>query len=180
VTTKNYAQAASLYFGENTFAGESLAQKLLRWTTRHLELAGFSLASRRHRRCPLGIVASRGWCRSDIQVLPDRHRANHSVLVPSGVAVPVPFFRNQRAHCHRALFLYGSCRLCATLPLVCRTLAQTLLRIRDRLGLEPGRAALRKSICRSPREPFSPELKRARSFNVGYQPRSPRSLALAD
>ena len=45
--TKNYARAADLYFQTGTstvrVSGESFQQKLTRWITRHLELAGFSL-----------------------------------------------------------------------------------------------------------------------------------------
>src|SRR5262249_34696959 len=45
--TKNYAEAANLYFEPGAKSapalGESFPQKLARWTLRHLQLAGFSL-----------------------------------------------------------------------------------------------------------------------------------------
>src|SRR5881398_1319517 len=62
--TKNYTKAANLYFqnaaGSAVTAGESFWQKLVRWTLRHLELAGFSLLLSVITGIPLGILASRG------------------------------------------------------------------------------------------------------------------------
>ncbi|HEY0369296.1 MAG TPA: glycine betaine ABC transporter substrate-binding protein, partial [Chthoniobacterales bacterium] len=63
--TKNYARAAQLYFreiGQNLAAPneESLTHKLIRWTSRHLQLAGLSLLLAIIVGVPLGIVASRG------------------------------------------------------------------------------------------------------------------------
>src|SRR5438128_4779763 len=78
--TKNYTRAASLYFegsagstrlgqtaspartsgvASNAF-GETFPHKLVRWTARHLELAGFSLLLSVLIGIPLGIWASRG------------------------------------------------------------------------------------------------------------------------
>ena len=62
--TKNYAAAAQQFFGttERTspFVSETLRSKLLRWITRHLELAGISLLLAIAIGLPLGIIASRG------------------------------------------------------------------------------------------------------------------------
>src|SRR5437667_7521254 len=62
--TKNYTRAANLYFeNEPTWkapTGEDFPRKLLRWTSRHLELAGFSLLLSVMVGVPLGIFASRG------------------------------------------------------------------------------------------------------------------------
>src|SRR6266481_3548592 len=63
--TKNYGRAASMYFSESgaknvSIASETFPHKLLRWTTRHLELAGISLLLAVLVGVPLGIIASRG------------------------------------------------------------------------------------------------------------------------
>lgn len=110
--TKNYARAADLYFRENGDAGgqsrtESLTRKLLRWTSRHLELAGVSLLLSVLVGVPLGIVASRGGA------------VGHAILAITGVVqtipslallallVPVPFFGISARTAIAALFLYG-------------------------------------------------------------------------
>ena len=118
--TKNYAQAASLYFnvGATSAAGrsghsgpshigESFPRKLERWTLRHLELAGFSLVLAVIAGIPLGILASRGGA------------LGHAILGFSGVVqtipslallallVPLPFFGISARTAIVALFLYS-------------------------------------------------------------------------
>ncbi len=109
--TKNYAEAAALFFGTpkngNRFVSETLRSKLLRWTTRHLELAGISLLLAVAIGLPLGIIASRGG------------PIGHSILGIAGVIqtipslallallVPVPFFGISARTAIAALFLYG-------------------------------------------------------------------------
>jgi osmoprotectant transport system permease protein len=109
--TKNYAQAAQLFFGtaENTtpFASESYRSKLVRWVTRHLELAGISLLLAIIVGLPLGIVASRGGAISHailgvtgiIQTIPS--------LALLALLVPLPFFGISARTAIVALFLYG-------------------------------------------------------------------------
>src|SRR5215468_3673427 len=62
--TKNYAEAANLYFEPDAKSapvlGESFPHKLARWTLRHLQLAGISLLLSVIIGIPLGIIASRG------------------------------------------------------------------------------------------------------------------------
>jgi osmoprotectant transport system permease protein len=106
--TKNYAQAAQLYFGESGgAAAESFAHKLWRWTARHLELAGISLLLAIIVGLPLGIVASRGG------------PISHAILAVTGIIqtipslallallVPLPFFGISLRTAIAALFLYG-------------------------------------------------------------------------
>ena len=109
--TKDYARAASLYFGTNTTStitsGESFLRKLSRWTLRHLELAGFSLLLSVVVGIPLGIFASRGGA------------VGHAILGFAGVVqtipslallallVPLPFFGISARTAIAALFLYG-------------------------------------------------------------------------
>jgi osmoprotectant transport system permease protein len=110
--TKNYTRAATLYFeGAGKLAtstsGESFTHKLSRWTLRHLQLAGVSLALAVLIGIPLGIVASRGG------------PVGHAILGFAGVVqtipslallallVPLPFFGISARTAIAALFLYG-------------------------------------------------------------------------
>jgi osmoprotectant transport system permease protein len=109
--TKDYAQAASLFFDSTTssipLARESFSHKLARWTMRHLELAGFSLLLSIIVGIPLGIWASRGGV------------IGHTILGFAGVVqtipslallallVPLPFFGISVRTAIVALFLYG-------------------------------------------------------------------------
>ena len=109
--TKNYTFAANLYFedGERSTnsVGESFPQKLVRWTLRHLELAGFSLLLSVIIGIPLGIVASRGGLigqgilgfASVVQTIPS--------LALLALLVPLPFFGISVRTAITALFLYG-------------------------------------------------------------------------
>jgi osmoprotectant transport system permease protein len=124
--TKNYARAADLYFQGGTGStrlrqgygaasdtrstvtfGESFTHKLLRWTLRHLELAGFSLLLAVIVGIPLGIIASRGGSTgqailgfaSVVQTIPS--------LALLALLVPVPFFGISVRTAIAALFLYG-------------------------------------------------------------------------
>jgi len=124
--TRNYTRAANLFFQGGTGStrlrqgygaasdirstvtfGESFTHKLLRWTLRHLELAGFSLLLAVIVGIPLGIIASRGG------------PTGHSILgfasvvqtIPSlallALLVPLPFFGISVRTAIAALFLYG-------------------------------------------------------------------------
>jgi len=110
--TKNYTRAASLYFeggarSTTSAFGESFPHKLSRWTLRHLQLAGVSLALAVLIGIPLGIFASRGG------------PVGHTILgfagmvqtIPSlallALLVPLPFFGISIRTAIAALFLYG-------------------------------------------------------------------------
>jgi osmoprotectant transport system permease protein len=109
--TKNYAAAAQQFFGTtegaSVFVSETLRSKLLRWITRHLELAGISLLLAIAIGLPLGIIASRGG------------PIGHAILgivgviqtIPSlallALLVPLPFFGISARTAIVALFLYG-------------------------------------------------------------------------
>jgi osmoprotectant transport system permease protein len=109
--TKNYAEAAGLFFDSNARSTSSLREtfshKLVRWTARHLELAGFSLLLSILVGIPLGIWASRGG------VIGQAILAFASVVqtVPSlallALLVPLPFFGISVRTAIAALFLYG-------------------------------------------------------------------------
>jgi len=106
--TKNYAAAAQQFFGTSErVVSETLRSKLLRWITRHLELAGISLLLAIAIGLPLGIIASRGG------------PVGHTILGITGVIqtipslallallVPLPFFGISARTAIVALFLYG-------------------------------------------------------------------------
>ena len=109
--TKNYAAAAQQFFGTtetaSPFVSETLRSKLLRWITRHLELAGISLLLAIAIGLPLGIVASRGGpighailgITGVIQTIPS--------LALLALLVPLPFFGISARTAIVALFLYG-------------------------------------------------------------------------
>src|SRR5438128_1112649 len=109
--TKNYTKAANLYFqnaaGSAVTAGESFWQKLVRWTLRHLELAGFSLLLSIITGIPLGILASRGGAIGNMIL----GFAGVMQTVPSlallALLVPLPFFGISVRTAITALFLYG-------------------------------------------------------------------------
>ena len=109
--TKNYAAAAQEFFGKtgdtSPFVSETLRSKLVRWITRHLELAGISLLLAIAIGLPLGIIASRGG------------PIGHAILGIAGIVqtipslallallVPLPFFGISVRTAIVALFLYG-------------------------------------------------------------------------
>jgi len=116
--TKDYGQAAELYFGTGVASalrlsaspsriGESFPRKLERWTLRHLELAGFSLFLAVIVGIPLGILASRGGAlgqvilgfSSVVQTIPS--------LALLALLVPLPFFGISVRTAIAALFLYS-------------------------------------------------------------------------
>jgi len=109
--TKNYAAAAQQFFeiteGASPFVSETLRSKLLRWITRHLELAGISLLLAIAIGLPLGIIASRGGSIGHailgivgvIQTIPS--------LALLALLVPLPFFGISARTAIVALFLYG-------------------------------------------------------------------------
>ncbi len=145
--TKNYAYAAAQYFqaspNDNAPPPRQLAPQLLRWISRHLELAGISLMFSILLGLPLGIAASRGGALGQsilavvgmIQTIPS--------LALLALLVPVPFLGISATTAIVALFLYG------LLPIVRNTatgLQEISPALRDSaiaLGLEPG-ARLRK------------------------------------
>lgn len=138
--TKDYIRAADLYFNSaptEIRTSESLIHKLIRWTSRHLELAGISLLLSVIAGIPLGILASRGGAIGQtilaitgaVQTIPS--------LALLALLVPIPFFGISPRTAIAALFLYG------LLPIVRNTatgLQDIAAPIRESaivLGLEP-------------------------------------------
>jgi osmoprotectant transport system permease protein len=118
--TRDYGRAARLYFNVGaalaprpsghsgpSHIGESLPDKLARWTLRHLQLAGFSLLLAVVAGIPLGILASRGGTLGHailgfagmVQTIPS--------LALLALLVPLPFFGISARTAIAALFLYS-------------------------------------------------------------------------
>ncbi|HEX4638595.1 MAG TPA: glycine betaine ABC transporter substrate-binding protein [Chthoniobacterales bacterium] len=109
--TKDYSEAANVFFGPNSGSraslGENFSRKLARWTMRHLELAGLSLLLSILVGIPLGIWASRGGALGQlilgfagiVQTIPS--------LALLALLVPLPFFGISVRTAITALFLYG-------------------------------------------------------------------------
>ena len=146
--TKNYGRAASMYFSESgaknvSIASETFPHKLMRWTTRHLELAGISLLLAVLVGIPLGIIASRGGA------------VGHGILAITGVIqtipslallallVPVPFLGISPRTAILALFLYGLLPIVRNTATGLQDISAPLRESAIALGLEPG-ARLRK------------------------------------
>ena len=168
--TKNYARAAALYFGDASDTAESFSHKLLRWTARHLELAGFSLLLSVLIGVPLGIIASRPGFLSQIILGLTSAIQTIPSLALLALLVPLPFFGISVAHCHRCAF---SLRLAADRAQHRHWFAgysATIARIGHALGLTSRCATAENLICRWRRDRFLPESKRARSSTSG-QPR---------
>lgn len=149
--TKNYARAANLYFkadpNSTGLSGqvftESFGHKLMRWTARHLELAGLSLLLSIIIGVPLGIVASRGGAIGQsilgfagvVQTIPS--------LALLALLVPLPFFGISARTAIAALFLYGLLPIVRNTATGLQDIAQPIRDSAEALGLEPA-ARLRK------------------------------------
>ncbi|MDQ6860957.1 MAG: ABC transporter permease subunit [Verrucomicrobiota bacterium] len=136
--TKNYAHAASLFFGKADPAGSnSFARNLTRWTTRHLELAGLSLLLAVCVGIPLGIVASRGgWLghtilgfSSTVQTIPS--------LALLALLIPLPFFGISVRTAIAALFLYSLLPIVRNTATGLQNIAPSIRESAIALGLSP-------------------------------------------
>src|SRR5437588_4647799 len=140
--TKDYARAADLYFRDASSLqtrsiGESFAHKLMRWTARHLELAGISLLLAIIVGVPLGVAASRGGAlghtilsfSSAVQTIPS--------LALLALLVPIPFFGISPRTAIAALFLYGLLPIVRNTATGLQDIAQPIRESAVALGLEP-------------------------------------------
>jgi osmoprotectant transport system permease protein len=164
--TKNYARAASLYFGGKSFAGESLRHKLLRWTMRHLELAGFSLLLAVIVGVPLGIVASRGGTIGHVILAGTGIVQTIPSLALLALLVPVPFFGISVRTAIAALFLYGLLPIVRNTAAGLQNIAQPLRESAIALGLEPG-ARLRQIYLPMASRTILAGIKTSAVINIG-------------
>jgi osmoprotectant transport system permease protein len=138
--TKDYTQAASTFFTSNSRSGtfgESFRHKLMRWTARHLELAGISLLLSIIVGVPLGIWASRGGAIGHVilgfagvvQTIPS--------LALLALLVPLPFFGISVRTAIVALFLYGLLPIVRNTATGLQDIPRTLRDSAIALGLSP-------------------------------------------
>jgi osmoprotectant transport system permease protein len=148
--TKNYANAADLYFNMGATSaprmsghsgpsrvGESFPHKLVSWTLRHLQLAGFSLLLSVVVGIPLGIVASRGGALGQlilgvagvVQTIPS--------LALLALLVPLPFFGISVRTAIAALFLYGLLPIVRNTATGLQDIPRSLRESAVALGLSP-------------------------------------------
>jgi len=142
--TKSYARAADLYLEGKDGArrpgqsfDESFAQKLSRWSLRHLQLAGFSLLLSIIVGIPLGIVASRGGALGQVilgfagvvQTIPS--------LALLALLVPLPFFGISVRTAIAALFLYGLLPIVRSTATGLQDIPRSLSESAVALGLSP-------------------------------------------
>lgn len=144
--TKDYSRAADLYFNaasDKTPARETLTRKLIRWTARHLQLAGISLLLSIAVGVPLGIVASRGGAIGQVILAVTGAVQTIPSLALLALLVPVPFFGISARTAIAALFLYGLLPIVRNTATGLQDIAQPLRESAIALGLTPG-AQLRK------------------------------------
>src|SRR5712672_326976 len=139
--TKSYARAADLYFEQSgrspNSLNDSFPHKLVRWTLRHLQLAGFSLLLSIIVGIPLGIVASRGGAIGHVilgfagivQTIPS--------LALLALFVPLPFFGISVRTAIAALFLYGLLPIVRNTATGLQDIPRSLRESAVALGLSP-------------------------------------------
>jgi osmoprotectant transport system permease protein len=141
--TRDYGRAADAFLGGRPAPRPSTARNIARWTWRHVELVGISVALAVLAGIPLGIAASgRGWGARAILAL-----AGVVQTVPAlallALLVPVPFLGISPTTAVVALFLYS------LLPIVRNTAAGLqdipgwLKESAEALGLPPAARLLR-------------------------------------
>src|SRR5439155_21060638 len=135
--TKNYARAAALYFGDASDTAESFSHTLLRWTARHLELAGFSLLLSVLIGVPLGLIASRpGFLTQIILGLTSAFQTIPSLALLA-LLVPLPFFGISVRTAIAALFLYGLLPIVRNTATGLQDIPRSLRESAVALGLSP-------------------------------------------
>ncbi|MGZ4984924.1 MAG: glycine betaine ABC transporter substrate-binding protein [Chthoniobacterales bacterium] len=167
--TKDYGRAADLYFdndGGTKRVAESLTHKVLRWTARHLELAGVSLLLAILVGVPLGILASRPGpishlilgLTSAIQTIPS--------LALLALLVPLPFFGISARTAIAALFLYGLLPIVRNTATGLQDIAQPIRESAIALGLTSG-ARLRQIYLPMASRTILAGIKTSAVINIG-------------
>jgi osmoprotectant transport system permease protein len=139
--TKNYARAADLFFEGKSGSlqkpkDESLGHKLIRWTSRHLELAGVSLLLSIVVGIPLGIAASRGGVTSHLILSITSAIQTIPSLALLALLIPIPFFGISPRTAIAALFLYGLLPIVRNTATGLQNIAQPIRESAVVLGLE--------------------------------------------
>jgi osmoprotectant transport system permease protein len=166
--TKDYAQAAALYFRESHVANGTahILSNIARWTARHLTLVGISLCIAIVLGIPLGIIASRPGALGHLILSAAGVVQTIPALALLALLVPVPFLGISPATAIVALFLYS------LLPIIRNTatgLQDIPLPLRESaaaLGLDAG-AQLRKIYLPIASRTILAGIKTSAVINVG-------------
>jgi osmoprotectant transport system permease protein len=169
--TKDYSRAADLYFRDNgeTFAAhqpESLAHKIMRWTARHLQLAGISLFLSVLVGIPLGIVASRPGALGHVILAVTSAVQTIPSLALLALLVPVPFFGISARTAIAALFLYGLLPIVRNTATGLQDIAQPIRESAIALGLTSG-ARLRQIYLPMASRTILAGIKTSAVINIG-------------
>src|SRR6266481_637217 len=149
--TKDYALAASLYFGQKPVSrSNDFIGKIGGWTLRHLELVGASLFLGIIAAIPLGIRASRPGPVSNFILATSGMIQTIPSLALLALLVPLPFFGISPVTAVFALFLYS------LLPIVRNTAT----------GLQDIPTAVRESAAALGLEPQAPAYSGILAFSV--------------
>lgn len=169
--TKDYALAASLYFGEEARAEaaeqtESYASKLTRWTMQHLRLVGGSLALAILVGVPLGIRASRPGALSQIILGTTGVIQTIPSLALLALLVPVSFLGISARTAIVALFLYSLLPIVRNTATGLQEIPGPLRESAAALGLPPG-AQMRKVFLPMASRTILAGIKTSAIINVG-------------
>jgi osmoprotectant transport system permease protein len=135
--TRDYARAASTFFGKRGAPAPSVPLRIARWTRRHVELVAVSVFLAVLAGIPLGIAASgRGWgarailaAAGTIQTVP--------ALALLALLVPIPFLGISPATAVVALFLYGLLPIVRNTATGLRDVPPGIRESAEALGLPP-------------------------------------------
>ena len=135
--TKNYALAASAYFGVERPPSMDLIGSIGRWTFRHLELVGASLFLGIIVGIPLGIRASRPGPVSNFILVTTGMIQTIPSLALLALLVPLPFFGISPVTAVFALFLYSLLPIVRNTATGLQDISTAVRESAAALGLEP-------------------------------------------
>lgn len=164
--TKNYAAAASLYFGTGAAAPRSPAAQIGRWTARHLELVSISLALAVIAGIPLGILAFRRPAAGSVILGAAGIVQTIPALALLALLVPVPFLGIRPATAIVALFLYSLLPIIRNTATGLQDIPPALRESAEAMGLSPG-AQLRKVFLPIASRSILAGIKTSAVINVG-------------
>lgn len=169
--TKNYAQAAALYFGNEAVREAqanrpSLAASITHWAARHLTLVGISLLLAIVVGVPLGIRASHpGFIGQTILGITGMIQTIPSIALLT-MLIAVPFLGVGITTAVVALFLYSLLPIVRNTATGLQDIPLSLRESADALGLEPG-ARLRKIYLPLASRAILAGIKTSAIINVG-------------
>lgn len=169
--TRDYTQAAALYFSERgqtrvVVRSEGLWDKLLRWTLRHLLLVGVSMLLAIAIGIPLGIRASRPGVLSQIILGASGIIQTIPALALLALLVPVPYLGISITTAIVALFLYSLLPIVRNTAAGLQNITPAVRESAAALGLEP-RAQLLKVFLPMASRTILAGIKTSAVINVG-------------